>query len=298
MRVIIFGCGYVGRNLASAFVEEGHEVWIHSRNEASLGAVVSVPPEQRIAGNLHEDGWHPKLNGDWDVVFNLVSSAGGGIDGYRISYLEGNRSIQRWASARTVSRFIYTSATSVYPQSDGRWVGEEDVPDAAELSASGQILQEVEQEILQSGVYHRVVIARLAGIYGPGRHLYLNSLQEGLPELPGDGSAWLNLIHLKDIVSALKVLALTDKLGSSEVLNVVDDFPTRKQAIVDWLANELGKPSIPFNKEFRGARAQRRTTSTGLPNRRVSNARIKKLLDWQPAFPSFREGYADILKKG
>ena len=64
------------------------------------------------------------------------------------------------------------------------------------------------------------------------------------------------------------------------------------------LANEIGKPSISFNKEFRGARAQRRTTSTGLPNRRVSNARFKTLCDWQPSFPSYREGYADILRKG
>jgi nucleoside-diphosphate-sugar epimerase len=297
MRVIIFGCGYVGRNLAPAFIEEGHEVWIHSRNPASLESVVSVPPEHRVAGNLHDEDWHPALEGDWDVAFNLVSSAGGGIDGYRISYLEGNRSIQKWARARTVGRFIYTSATSVYPQSDGRWVTEEDVPDVAELSASGRILREAEMEILQSGVFERTAIARLAGIYGPGRHLYLNSLQEGLPELPGDGSAWLNLIYLKDIVSALNLLALTDKLGSSEILNVVDDVPARKQAIVDWLAGELGKPTISFNKEFQGSRAKRRTTSTGLPNRRVSIAQFKALCHWQPGFPSYREGYADILGK-
>ncbi len=297
MRTIIFGCGYVGRELASGLVEDGHEVWIHSRNPASLESVASGPPERRVAGNLHDEDWHGELKGDWDVVFNLVSSAGRGIDGYRISYLEGNRSIQKWASSRTVGRFIYTSATSVYPQSDGRWVGEEDVPEAGELSASGQILREAELEILQSGVFERTAIARLAGIYGPGRHLYLNSLREGVPELAGDGSAWLNLIYLKDIVSALKLLAVSDKLGASEVLNIVDDVPARKQAIVDWLANELDKPSIPFNKDFRGARAQRRTTSTGLPNRRVSNARLKTLFNFQPSFPSFREGYADILGK-
>ena len=104
MRVIIFGCGYVGRNLAPAFVEDGHEVWIHSRNPESLEAVVSVPPEHRVAGNLHDEDWHPGLEGDWDVVFNLVSSAGGGIDGYRISYLEGNRSIQKWAIAALICR--------------------------------------------------------------------------------------------------------------------------------------------------------------------------------------------------
>ncbi|MGC9452376.1 MAG: NAD-dependent epimerase/dehydratase family protein [Oceanipulchritudo sp.] len=294
-RIIIFGCGYVGRELARAGSQRGWEVWIQSRNADSLAAVAGVPPERRIVGNLHEDAWHAQLAGSWDAAVNLVSSAGGGLDGYRLSYLKGNRSIRKWAEGTDVGRFLYTSATSVYPQTNGEWVGEEDVPEINHLSPSGAILREAELEILESTVFTECIVARLAGIYGPGRHLYLNSLREGATALPGNGSAVLNLIYLKDIVDALLLMLEAELPSKSDVFNVVDNSPVPKQEIVDWLAAELGVPSIPFDPHLAGPRAARRATGGGLPNRRVRNAKIRDLLGWQPRYPDFRAGYRDIL---
>ena len=230
--MVIFGCGYVGRALARAAIGGGWEVWIHSRNAGSLAEVEEVPPERRVTGNLHEAGWHPRLSGDWDVAFNLVSSAGGGMEGYRLSYLEGNRSIRQWARRAAVGRFLYTSATSVYPQTGGEWVCEEDVPqDLKSLSPSGQVLRQSELEILESPVFPERVIVRLAGIYGPGRHLYLNRLRERAESIPGDGSGWLNLIYLPDIVSALMLLAEAPLPEDAAVFNAVDDVPDRAVAV-------------------------------------------------------------------
>ena len=294
-RIVIFGCGYVGRELARRAVSDGHEVWIHSRNLESLAAVDEVPPSQRVAGDLHGDAWHHQLSGEWDAVFNLVSSAGGGIDGYRLSYIEGNRSIREWAGKVAARRFIYTSATSVYPQVDGEWVDENDVPSRDRLSASGQLLRQAEEEILASEAFPTRIVARLAGIYGPGRHLYLNRLREGAETIPGDGAAWLNLIHLKDIVDVLIRLMEVELGSSAEVVNVVDNEPTQKQVIVDWLATTMGVPSIPFDPAQQGGRAARRSVPGGLPNRRVRNDKLRALLDWTPRYPDFRAGYADML---
>ena len=296
MRIVIFGCGYVGRALAEKAAMAGHEVWIHSRNADSLAAVEEIDPARRVVVDLHAHDWHAALPGDWDVAFNLVSSAGGGLDGYRLSYIEGNRSIRHWATARRVGRFVYTSATSVYPQSNGQWVAEEDVPNMEALSPSGRLLRQAEMEILSNGCFESCCIARLAGIYGPGRHLYLNALREGASELPGDGSTWLNLIHRDDIVDVLLQVATCQFKETLNLVNVVDNEPARKQEIVDWLAGRLGCPSIPFNPEAAGRRAAARTSSTGLPNRRIRNDRLRKLLSWDPRFPSYREGYASILQ--
>lgn len=295
--MVIFGCGYVGRALARAAIGSGWEVWIHSRNADSLAAVEEVPAARRITGNLHEAGWHERLGGDWDVVFNLVSSAGGGLDGYRLSYLEGNRSIRKWAENVSVGRFIYTSATSVYPQTDGQWVGEADVPeDLKSLSPSGGLLRQSELEILESPVFPERAIARLAGIYGPGRHLYLSRLRDGADSIPGDGSGWLNLIYLPDIVSALMRLAESSWPKPADVFNVVDDAPARKQDIVDWLAARLGVQSVPFDPAQSGARASRRQVQGGLPNRRVRNGKFRQTFGWRPEFKDYKAGYADILK--
>ena len=297
-RMVIFGCGYVGRALAQTAVEAGYAVWIHSRNPDALAAVKAVPAERHIIADLHERDWHPRLDGQWDVAVNLVSSAGGGIDGYRISYLEGNRSIREWAAKADVARFLYSSATSVYPQTDGGWVAEEDVPDLDRLSQNGQVLRQAELEILDNTVFSRSYIVRLGGIYGPGRHLYLNRLREGATSIPGDGSAWLNLIYLQDIVSALMRLAGADLPVSVDLFNLVDNEPARKQEIVDWLAGALSIPSIPFDPRQTGPRAIRRAAGSGLPNRRISNAKIRDILDWEPAYPDFRAGYGDILAGG
>jgi nucleoside-diphosphate-sugar epimerase len=294
-RLIIFGCGYVGRALARETVRQGWETWIHSRNGDSLASVSEVPEARRVLGNLHESGWHGRLTGHWDAVVNLVSSAGGGIDGYRLSYLEGNRSIREWARSAEVGRFIYSSATSVYPQTDGSWVTEADVPESEHLSANGRILRESELEILSSDVFREAVIARLAGIYGPGRHLYLNRLREGATSIPGNGATHINLIHLKDIVRSLIAMLDTPLPSRREVFNVVDDAPCPKQAIVDWLAHELGIDSISFDPSAAGSRTSRRATGSGLPDRRVSNAKLKKVTNWTPCFPDFRAGYRDIL---
>lgn len=296
-RLVIFGCGYVGRALAREATLQGWEVWIQSRNAESLASVKEVPEDRRVVGNLHESGWHERLSGHWDAVVNLVSSAGGGIDGYRLSYLEGNRSIREWARSAEVGRFIYSSATSVYPQTDGGWVAEDDVPEPASLSANGRILRESELEILQSDVFREAVIARLAGIYGPGRHLYLNRLREGATSIPGNGATHINLIHLNDIVSALITVVYSPLPSRREVFNVVDDAPSPKQAIVDWLANQLGIDSIPFDPSAMGPRASRRATGSGLPDRRVSNAKLRKLTGWTPCYPDFRAGYREILAR-
>jgi nucleoside-diphosphate-sugar epimerase len=153
--MVIFGCGYVGRLLAEAAVKAGYAVWIHSRNPESLAAVQSVPHERHLVADLHEKDWHGQLRGHWDVVVNLVSSAGGGIEGYQLSYIDGNRSIRDWARTVEVDRFIYSSATSVYPQTGGEWVCETDVPELDRLSANGKVLRQAELEILQSEVIPR-----------------------------------------------------------------------------------------------------------------------------------------------
>lgn len=275
----------------------GHEVWGLSRNAESL-QMAGLPLSRQICAELHREDWHREASGDWDVVVNLVSSAGNGLEGYKLSYIDGNASLLKWAAQRHVGRFIYTSATSVYSQSDGQLVTEDDVPSDEALSSSGVLLRQAERLVLSAYLpdCERLVL-RLAGIYGPGRHLYLDTIQRGESALPGDGSAWLNLIYLKDIVSFLVHCVQLPQLPEHGVFNLVDDEPSRKQSIADWLSLQLGCGPVLFDSNLSGPRAARRTAGGKLPDRRVCNARLKAAFGWVPGYPSFREGYLDILGK-
>ena len=58
-----------------------------------------------IVADLDSEAWYDQFSGAYESVVNCVSSAGGGIDGYRKSYLEGQRSIlngQRGAVFRVI----------------------------------------------------------------------------------------------------------------------------------------------------------------------------------------------------
>lgn len=296
-RMVIFGCGYVGRALAEVAAVSGWEVWIHSRNAESLAAVGVVPPERRIVADLHSDAWHDRLHGPVEAAINLVSSAGNGLEGYELSYLEGNRSIARWAEKRAVRRFLFTSATSVYPQTDGSRVTEADVPaDPEDLSPNGRVLRQAETEILANTVFPERMVLRLGGIYGPGRHLYLDRLRKGENVIPGEGGDFLNLVHRDDIVAALLAALRLRKWPPPACYNVVDDAPAPKAEIAAWLAQRLGVPVPRFDPALAGRRSRRRRIGGRFPNRRVDNGAFRDLTGWEPRHPDFRSGYQELLE--
>lgn len=297
-RLAILGCGYVGTAVAQQAIKRGWQVSALTRNPERVAALRTMGVSHVVKAELDSTIWHPQIDPQQDYVLNCVSSAGGGLAGYEKSYVEGQRSILQWASQGRIGTLVYTSATSVYPQSDGELVDEDSVP--GELSGSGGKLRESEDLLLKRAPdipLGRSIILRLGGIYGPGRHYLLDKLIRGESTFPGRGDIILNYIHLDDIVSAVFSALLAPPQIHDRVYNVVDGTYPTKEEIVQWLAEQLGKPRPVFDPEQQTQRAGRRLNAAGkLPNRRVSNRRIGKELGWEPAMENYRAGYAPLLK--
>jgi len=111
-------------------------------------------------------------------------------------------------------------------------------------------------------------------------------LRDGRGEGAGQGDQRLTLIHREDIGGA--VWAAFEG-GGEGVFNVADDGAATKVEMTAWLAMKLGVPGPRFTGE--PAMGRRRVT----PDRVIANDKIKRVLGWQPVYPSFREGYAAIL---
>lgn len=287
-RLVIFGAGYVGGALAAAAQARGAEVTALTRN-AQAAARLEELGLKVVRAELDSSDWHTGI-GKMDMAVNCVSSGGGGEAGYVKSYLDGTRSILQWAGrSGPVETLLYTSSTSVYPQTGG--TVDESSP-TTPATGTPRILLEAEDLVLQAvaaGRSGRSIVLRLAGIYGPGRHHLLDRLREGAEAIAGTGDHLLNLIHRDDIVSAV-LTALASPPGEPQaVFNVADDHPTPKAEVVRWLAERLGRPVPVFSG---GAVAGRRTHP---PNRAVSNRRLKEQLRWAPSYPDFRRGYEQIL---
>lgn len=283
--LIVLGAGYVGAALARAALARGLRVSALTRNPdkaAALAAAGAAP----IVADLASSAWHARLSPEADFVVNCVSSGGGGIEGYRRSYLEGQRSILAWAAAaRRAGTFVYTGSTSVYPQDGGVRVDEEAPTDGA--GEADRIL--LEAEGLALAWPGRAFVLRFAGIYGPGRHYLLDQLRAGAAELAGRGEHRLNLIHRDDGVSAIWAALTAPAEVSGGIFNVADDGAAPKAEVVAWLAARLGRAAPHFNG---AATAGRRTL---VPDRVIVNDRIKRTLGWRPRYPTFREGYEAIL---
>jgi nucleoside-diphosphate-sugar epimerase len=269
-RILIAGCGYVGQATADLFHAAGWRVegWTRSAESA---AKLSAKPYPVYAINVADRAQVYARAGTFDAVIHCASSGGGGLDAYRQVYLNGARSLlDRFAG----SKVIFTSSTSVYAQRDGSWVTEKSETKPAR--ETGRILVETEHLVLAQGG----VVARLAGIYGPGRSALLSKFLAGSAIIDSENDRFINQVHRDDIATALFLL-LDRPLPAREIYNVVDDQPILQSECYRWLAAKLNRPIPPMG---RSTAAPKR----GASNKRVSNARLRHL-GWIPRYPTFAE---------
>ncbi len=287
--VMIFGCGYVGTELARRLLDVGVRVGALTRNAERIAELRAMGLVEVIAAPLHAPDWQQQLRGDYEAVVNCVSSAGGGLEGYRLSYVEGQQRILEWLDGRLPRSYVYTSSTSVYPQDGGVEVDETAATNGP--SPTAKLLLEAEGLVAGASALPQWYVLRLAGIYGPGRHYLLDQLLGASAAIPGRGDYALNMIHRDDAVDA--ILAALGGVAPSGIYNICDSEPTHKAVVLADLAARLNHPAPRFDTESVSPRLERRGGS--MPDRRVSNRKALCVLGWVPRYPSFREGYAALL---
>ena len=294
--LVVFGAGYVGGALARRALAEGWRVTALTRNPSTAEELRTAGCAVVIAELASGDWWDaPELRGGADRVAVTVAS-GGGAAGYRRSYVEGLASVVAWGarmkerSAENGERgicghLIYTSSTSVYPQDGGVRVTEADaVGGEAETS---QALIEAER-IAATWPGRAATVLRLAGIYGPERTYLLEQVRSG--EVAGRADFHLNLIHREDILSGMDAVWADTERRGAEVFNLADEGAATKGEVVAWLAARLGVVA----PRFTGAPAGGRRAVT--PDRIIDSGLARAVLGWRPAYSTYREGYAEILK--
>ncbi len=287
-QILVLGAGYVGAAVVARCLREGAQVTALTRNPQTCSELATLGAHC-VQADLAGEVWHALVEAA-DYVLVCVGSGGGGVESYRRSYVGGLASVRRWLAGHRVDTLVYTSSTSVYPQGGGALVTE-DSPVASGSEDSAGILAEAERSILApTEGLRRAFVLRLAGIYGPGRHGFLDRMREGGGPLPGEASGHLNLIHRDDIVSAVLACWAAPAEVGTRVFNLADEGRATRGEIAAWLAARIGAPDTGFSGQ--AAAGRRRLT----PDRIVSAEAIRDVLGWRPAFPSFREGYEALLR--
>jgi nucleoside-diphosphate-sugar epimerase len=211
---------------------------------------------------------------------------------------EGTDHLLSAGQAVGVRRFVAQSYGAwPYARTGGPVKSEEDPFDpspARAMRESAAAIRYLETAVLGADWTEGIVL-RYGAFYGPGTSMAPGTEQVELVRrrkfpLVGDGGGVWSFIHVADAAEAT-VAAVTH--GAQGVYNVVDDDPA---PVADWLpalAEELGakKPMrVPrfVGRLFAGEVGVVMMTEI----RGATNAKAKRELQWRPAHPTWRHGFA------
>ena len=268
MKLLLIGNGYLGQAVTREFRENGWEV---------------LPVS--LSGG---DGSLPCDVGDWmavkslkshvfpDFIVHCAASGRGGAVAYQHVYVDGCRNL---AEKFPGTPLLFTSSTSVYAQTDGSIVTEDSpaIPDRE----TGKLLLEAERITLAAGG----IVARLSGIYGPGRSVILKKFLSGEAVIEEDGRRFLNQIHRDDAARAIFHLAVKRANG---IFNVSDSTPLSQLGCYEKLAEIFSRPLPPS-----GPRDLNR--KRGWTHKRVSSGKLVAT-GWQPEFTAFTDAAESVAE--
>lgn len=275
-RVLIAGCGKIGTRLGEKLASLGAEVWGLRRQLLRL-----PPPLRTLSADLNRPESLQAIPGGITQVYYLATPNAYTDEAYRLAYVEGLRNLLQVLAEQNQAprRVIFVSSTAVYAQHTGEWVDETSL--TAPTGFSGRRLLEAEC-LLHEGPFPGLTV-RFGGIYGGGRNAMIRKVSAGEP-CTAEPPLYTNRIHEDDCVGALRHLGRL--VAPDTVYLAVDDAPCTQCELMDWLAEQLGRPKPPR------AHAAPGTPRAG--SKRCCNARLKAS-GYTLRFPTYREGYRAML---
>ena len=307
MRVLVAGAtGAIGTPLVRQLVERGHQVTATTRrpdkldrlrrlgatavimnglDAASVGEVVARAEPEAIIHQMTALSGTPDMR-HFDRWF-------GATNALRIA---GTRHLLAAAQAAGVTRFLAQSYTGwTVARTSSAPATEDEMLDPNPLPAQRETLTAIRVlELNVLGAPLTGIVLRYGSFYGAGVWDALVAMvrKRMLPVI-GDGAGMWSWIHVDDAAAA--TIAALER-GEQGIYNVVDDEPARAAEWIPHLAELAGaKPPLHvpvwLGRLLAGDVVVRMMTDS----RGVSNEKAKRVLDWRPRWPSWRDGFRHAL---
>ena len=306
MRIFVAGgTGVIGQQLLPRLVAEGHQVTATTRNPGRTGQLRALGAEPVILDGLDGVAVGEALaRAEPEVVIHQMTAlAGAGLGNLRKWDREfavtnqlrtaGTDHLLAGARAAGARRFIAQSYAGWPGDRGGRPVQDEgdplDTHPPAGQRESMAAIRHVEQAVPAAAPMEGIVL-RYGSLYGLGASdEFFDLLRKRAAPILGSGAGIWSFLHVTDAASAT---AAAVGRGAPGIYNVVDDEPA---AVAEWL---------PFLAQALGAKPPRRVplwlgrlaagevgVSMMTQIRGCSNAKAKRELGWQLAWPSWRQGF-------
>lgn len=244
----------------------------------------------RIKAYAQEAGWSVSATGsDGDMDFADRSAVTAALE--RATHVlssvppgdDGDPVLDAYAPLLQHEWLGYLSSTGVYGDAGGAWVDESSPTGGGRRSARS----DCDAKWLTLGAR----VFRLPGIYGPGRNPF-ERIREGRAhriDMPGQV---FSRVHVEDIASG--VIAAMAGGAPRGAYNLGDDLPASHNVVTEEACRLLGVEPPPL-QTMDEAGLSRMARGFYAENRRVANGKAKRVLGWQPRYPTYREGLRSLL---
>jgi nucleoside-diphosphate-sugar epimerase len=301
MRIFVAGAtGAVGQHLVPGLIAAGHEVTATTRSQDKAARLRDQGATPAVVDGLDRSGVLAAVKAARPDAIVHQMTALASMKSFRKFDTEfaatnelrtkGTDYLLEAATDNHVDRFIAQSYTGWNnPRTGGMIKTEEDGLDCRPLPITVQsmaAIRHVEDSVPAAGG----IVLRYGSFYGPGSSaMILDAVRKRRFPVVGSGAGVWSFTEITDAASAA-IAALST--GSPGVYNVVDDDPAPVAVWLPYLAECLRvKPPVHL-PVWLGRLAGGDLLVAQLTQVRGSaNAKAKRGLDWEPKYPSWRQGF-------
>jgi nucleoside-diphosphate-sugar epimerase len=314
MKIFLAGAsGALGRQLVPLLVDAGHEVVGTTTSPQKVETLRALGAQPVVLDLLDAEAVGRAISeAEPEVVVHeatALSGIGGNFRKIDETFAQTNR-LRTEGTDNLLAAALAVGARKLVAQSYAGWtfaregaaVKDEDAAldpaPASNAKATMAAIRYLEQRVVAAKELDGIVL-RYGGFYGPGTSFAedgesVEAIRKRAFPIVGDGGGMASFIHIEDAARA--TLAAMEH-GRPGIYNIVDDDPAPVSAWLPYAANVFGaKPPrhVPFwlGKLFAGDML----ATMMVEGRGASNAKAKRELDWQPLYPSWREGFVNGLK--
>jgi nucleoside-diphosphate-sugar epimerase len=265
-KMLIFGMGYTASRLAVRLRAQGWQVTGTKR--VSCDDVLAFDDRFSVLNALAQAS---------HILSSVPPNSEGGdpvLSQYSADITDSNA---QWIG--------YLSSTGVYGDTGGAWV------DETAPVGGGRRAARTNADFAWQQLRHDTRVFRLPGIYGPDRSA-LDRVIAGKAHRIDLPDQVFSRVHVDDIISAV----IASFAGPPGVYNLADDLPCSQNIVIEHACALLGQKPPRLQKLHEAALSPMALAFYN-ENRRISNAKAKRLLNWQPLYPDYKQGLGIVLHK-
>jgi nucleoside-diphosphate-sugar epimerase len=314
MKVFVAGAtGALGLRLVPRLVANGHEVVGMTRTASKQDALRALGARPVVADALEPDSVARAVaEAEPEVIVHQLTALSGAMDLRHADRFfattnrlrtEGTDHLLAAGHAVGARRFVAQSFVAFTFGRNGEAPASEAdafaAPAPEAFRPNVEAIQYLERAVT-GAEWTQGVVLRYGGFYGPGTGISLDPEAEmtkavrkrQFPVVGGGGGVW-SLIQIDDAATA--TVAAVEH-GERGIYQIVDDEPATVREWLPALASALGaKPPRRFPRWLGRLAAGELATVMMTEVGGASNAKAKRELGWEPAYPSYRVGFAKGL---